>query len=1400
MKLALNKRNNMIKINLYITMFLFLSKFGSFHCQNINDHCLSVPKLSDTQCFNNIINYNNNVKAGNIATNNNGDLIIELYNNNKNSSTRIFYGLTKEGRQYFSDRSSYTYELNLNKDAINDFSNINIDLVNKSINLFISLKNDNNKRNQYLFSLNSYVVELHNFNDNNHLIWSFKDFFKLNNYSDIFPYEYFLFELPKKSTYIIAFIQKEKIVNNNTRFDFLKKFRFTSFGLDTFEEIKSLSYNDYYEKKIISVFLIDDSENIAIVYSGLSNELVLKLYNYELEYKNFYKQIQLYYINQLNYDLFIKTFYLQYNYTLFVYFSENDFCFVIYSFNGEKGLNECYKSNYKLYKKEEPPSDFIKINNNKFIFLYTNYTEIEPITIRQLSMFEININQVVSSFSLSAKKSELLDFGNYIPTKQISGFLYNDFLLLSTTYKPEEDRVNTYYSLLMIFGYANGTDSTIDISKILINNNNENDSFSLFKFLYQNLTIENNIFGYVPEEKIKLIFIPKELIISKQQQNIFISLENNSYIYQNDKIILNQSFSSIKTSRYYYIDYQYIVKEKEISNGMVHEVEKEDEEIKVNRWLSSSQNENEQKTYYGRINRLQFKLCHEYCQTCREIGISYNDQKCLSCLPNYQYDYWYYYNNTFKKCVPEGYYNDLETNTLYSCDEKEYKYYKNKTDNRDICFKDIHECPTEYPLFNEKTKECFLCDYYHLTNGECSFDNFNSTDDTYDAIKDRILSNYDNSKDDSIIIYTENNYAFQITTVSNELGNIFKNKKSNFTVIDLKECADVLKKENGLSPDSDLILLKYENQANTIQNGNEKSMQYEVYAPNSNKKLNLSICSDINIDVYVPIQLKQETHELYEDLKTQGYNMFDKEDKFYTDICTPYKSKNGTDVLLSDRYNDYFTENQLTCQANCEYSAYLPDSQYLKCECSVVNEEQIETNEPEKITAKSIVKTFYDTLKYSNYKVLKCYKLVIKTIFSSNNFGNILTFIYFMGYLISFAIFSYRNIFYLKEEIGKLFAEEKIEKIDDNKDKDIKKDGLVIFDKTNDVNKQNLKDNISPGKDKKQEYPKRDTKRRKSDIQTNRNKVMGKNKTGIKKLLSINRSNINQGKKIILDQENIISRDNLKNKLSNVSPNSIEVMNINSSEKNGQIIQNKEKIETKNDKNEKEVLDDYELNDLEYAQALELDDRNFFGIYFYLLKREHIILFTFFSWNDFNIFSIKLSKLFLSICTDMAFNVFFFSDESMHDIYVSGGKHDFFGQLAQMVYSTIVSQIIQTFINFLTMTDIHYYQIKDLIKDKKINQSQALPILKCVKYKIIIFYTFTSLLFLFFWYLISAFCAVYQNTQIIFITDSISSFIMGLLYPFILYLIPAGLRTIALKLKSKNLKILYSLSDKIPLF
>ena len=56
-----------------------------------------------------------------------------------------------------------------------------------------------------------------------------------------------------------------------------------------------------------------------------------------------------------------------------------------------------------------------------------------------------------------------------------------------------------------------------------------------------------------------------------------------------------------------------------------------------------------QKTYYGRVNRLYFRLCYYYCETCKELGNleSVNNQECLSCLPEYSYDYYYYVQNFY---------------------------------------------------------------------------------------------------------------------------------------------------------------------------------------------------------------------------------------------------------------------------------------------------------------------------------------------------------------------------------------------------------------------------------------------------------------------------------------------------------------------------------------------------------------------------------------------------------------------------------------------------------------------------------------------------------------------------------------------------------------------------------
>jgi hypothetical protein len=148
--------------------------------------CQNYPSINDDECFNNILIFDNKkYKLGNFVINNKGDLIIEFYGEDEVSTSRLFYGLTKDGRHLFSNKSSYTYELNIDIDEIIDFSEYyNYYKIYNTRNYFVSVKNDPNKNNQYLFSINLYdfMIELHNLNNENmsHYFWNFNDFFNLN--------------------------------------------------------------------------------------------------------------------------------------------------------------------------------------------------------------------------------------------------------------------------------------------------------------------------------------------------------------------------------------------------------------------------------------------------------------------------------------------------------------------------------------------------------------------------------------------------------------------------------------------------------------------------------------------------------------------------------------------------------------------------------------------------------------------------------------------------------------------------------------------------------------------------------------------------------------------------------------------------------------------------------------------------------------------------------------------------------------------------------------------------------------------------------------------------------------------------------------------------------------------
>ena len=194
------------------------------------------------------------------------------------------------------------------------------------------------------------------------------------------------------------------------------------------------------------------------------------------------------------------------------------------------------------------------------------------------------------------------------------------------------------------------------------------------------------------------------------------------------------------------------------------------------------------------------------------------------------------------------------------------------------------------------------------------------------------------------------------------------------------------------------------------------------------------------------------------------------------------------------------------------------------------------------------------------------------------------------------------------------------------------------------------------------------------------------------------------------------------------------------------------------------------------------------------MTKEHPFIFTFITKDDYNITMAKYSRFIFLLCTDMAMNVFFFSDETMHKMFLDYGKYNFIQQIPQILYSTILSKLLELLLCFLSMTDHYYYQIKN---SKKINKNLFLHLTKCIKIKIGFFFGLTIFLFAFYWYFICCFCAVYKNTQIAFLKDSFSSFLLDNLIPFLIYLFPSLLRIVSLK---TNKKFVYKLSNIIPFF
>ena len=268
------------------------------------------------------------------------------------------------------------------------------------------------------------------------------------------------------------------------------------------------------------------------------------------------------------------------------------------------------------------------------------------------------------------------------------------------------------------------------------------------------------------------------------------------------------------------------------------------------------------------------------------------------------------------------------------------------------------------------------------------------------------------------------------------------------------------------------------------------------------------------------------------------------------------------------------------------------------------------------------------------------------------------------------------------------------------------------------------------------------------------------------------------------------------NKIPDKNPKNLnkKMLTEQSNKKLSRIKNNKKNLE----ENRIKDLNDEEMNSLEYEIAIVIDKRTYFQFYYSLLRKKHLIFFAFYPANDYNLISVKISLLLLSFSLFFTINGFFFSDKTMNKINEDKGSFDFIYQIPQILYSTIISAIINMILKRLSLSEREILIIK-LEKDFLIAQKKSKNIKNCLKIKLSIFFILSFILMIFFWYFISCFCAVYKNTQIILIEDSLISFSLSMAYPFGLNLLPGILRIPALRAQKKDKKCLYKISGIIAL-
>ena len=592
----------------------------------------------------------------------------------------------------------------------------------------------------------------------------------------------------------------------------------------------------------------------------------------------------------------------------------------------------------------------------------------------------------------------------------------------------------------------------------------------------------------------------------------------------------------------------------------------------------------------------------------------------------------------------------------------------------------------------------------------------------------------------------QDNVIYTLTSSFNQKNNQYVNVSS----IDLGECEKKIIAEYGLPNNSNFYILKIDY---LLPGTKTPKIEYELYYPLNGTNLtllNISACKDVKIDIYFPTNITLD--ELYK---------YNPKNDFYNDICKTHTSESGTDIILSDRRNEFVDNNMNVCEEDCELVNLdkIHNSSINRVKCTCYTKINLPILSEVKIDKNKLLNNFKDIKNMININLLKCINLMFNSGNIFKNFSNYMILFLFSLSIASIIVFILYDYIRIKKIIKILRNTKKIAH------DEIYKKNIIETEKGK--KKKNISEHISKGKNK---YIDLKIKNKAYNRIKKRNKKIEQRRRSFFSLLKNLRKSYNNNKNIRKYKKRPIKiNENKSNSKTIADPKHILFKNNNTQKETLNIIK----------KIAKNTYNDNELNFLNYKIAKKIDKRNYIQYYFSLLKTQHLLFFSFFNYDDYNSLIIKIYIFFFTIQIQYAISAMFYTDEVMHKIYEDEGSFDFIYQIPQMLYSSILSLILSNLICNLGLYENNILKIKNhkyIIHKKQLKKERNI-----IKIKIILFFIVTYFLLFSFWVYVGCFCAVYKNTQIHLLNEVLSSFGMSLITPLFIYLIPGIFRIPSLK-------------------